>query len=648
MSQEQQTLHFAFGPVQDFVSQARRTRDLWAGSYLLSWLAGQAIHALEKKGGEVIMPEVKQDALLQQIRNPQPINFDNPASYLGSLPNRFTASVPAEVDGRVCTEAIHVHWKKVTDAVFALIEKNLDPLSDQIWQRQTQPKNFWECTWVLGEASYLLNQRKNFRVHFPSEEPGEKCTVCGEREEISAQPNRKTSKVWWQKLSSIKKIHGLDLGENERLCAVCLSKRLFPHIAQQAIDWQVPEFYPSTLYMSAVDWIIHVLNLAKDKGDVRQAAEQFLNTVKDRVIQCAEKQTWDKIAGIKELVESDRKLKGLEKFQYVDGAVFYQDALLRKDLKISNRSEVIKGLQKLQNAVQKYPPSKHTSATASPFYALLLMDGDNMGSLISNCSEDERHQISIALTAFTQEVPAIVRQHNGMLLYAGGDDVFALLPVSTALECARLCRRAYQCSFKENAPFVLEAQATLSAAVQYVQMTTALGVVVRDAHILLDTIAKDSTGRDALACRVWKRGGPILTWAQPWSKIDDGTLIETVLEGFTDETVGFSSKFFYTLPNLFDLVNAEGFPGNEQDIQDLLIAEYLANREHDWNDPSEPNKKLSQPEILKIAEERTGQLRHLCQEWKRTVTEQGKASFEPKKHSNSAALLIRFLAQKEI
>ncbi|MDQ3773077.1 MAG: hypothetical protein M3461_01130 [Pseudomonadota bacterium] len=31
-------LHFTLGPVQGFVAQARRTRDLWGGSFLLSWL----------------------------------------------------------------------------------------------------------------------------------------------------------------------------------------------------------------------------------------------------------------------------------------------------------------------------------------------------------------------------------------------------------------------------------------------------------------------------------------------------------------------------------------------------------------------------------------------------------------------------------
>ncbi len=39
-------LKLQIGPVQDFIAQARSTRDLWSGSYLLSWLMAAAINAL--------------------------------------------------------------------------------------------------------------------------------------------------------------------------------------------------------------------------------------------------------------------------------------------------------------------------------------------------------------------------------------------------------------------------------------------------------------------------------------------------------------------------------------------------------------------------------------------------------------------------
>ena len=39
MAEATQTFQFTLGPVQGFVAQARRTRDFWAGSFILSWLS---------------------------------------------------------------------------------------------------------------------------------------------------------------------------------------------------------------------------------------------------------------------------------------------------------------------------------------------------------------------------------------------------------------------------------------------------------------------------------------------------------------------------------------------------------------------------------------------------------------------------------
>ena len=50
------------GPVQDFIAQARRTRDLWYGSHLLSELGRAAARALVGGGAEVFLQEVHEPA----------------------------------------------------------------------------------------------------------------------------------------------------------------------------------------------------------------------------------------------------------------------------------------------------------------------------------------------------------------------------------------------------------------------------------------------------------------------------------------------------------------------------------------------------------------------------------------------------------
>ena len=45
------------GPVQDFIAAARRTRDLWFGSYVLSEVSKAAALAFKNKGATLIFPD---------------------------------------------------------------------------------------------------------------------------------------------------------------------------------------------------------------------------------------------------------------------------------------------------------------------------------------------------------------------------------------------------------------------------------------------------------------------------------------------------------------------------------------------------------------------------------------------------------------
>ena len=55
--------HFSIGPVQGFLAQARRTRDFWAGSFLLSWLSGVAMLAVQKQHGTFVFRRPPDDYL---------------------------------------------------------------------------------------------------------------------------------------------------------------------------------------------------------------------------------------------------------------------------------------------------------------------------------------------------------------------------------------------------------------------------------------------------------------------------------------------------------------------------------------------------------------------------------------------------------
>src|SRR5712691_6883822 len=46
-------LSVSIGPVQEFIAAARRTRDLWFGSYVLSELSKAAANAVARAGGGI-------------------------------------------------------------------------------------------------------------------------------------------------------------------------------------------------------------------------------------------------------------------------------------------------------------------------------------------------------------------------------------------------------------------------------------------------------------------------------------------------------------------------------------------------------------------------------------------------------------------
>ena len=54
---------FQLGPVQSFIESARTVRDLWTGSFILSWLTVTALKKAEGEGAETLSPDNSGDRL---------------------------------------------------------------------------------------------------------------------------------------------------------------------------------------------------------------------------------------------------------------------------------------------------------------------------------------------------------------------------------------------------------------------------------------------------------------------------------------------------------------------------------------------------------------------------------------------------------
>jgi CRISPR-associated protein Cmr2 len=623
-----QYFHFTLGPVQSFVAQARRTRDFWAGSFLLSWLSAVAMQTVQKQGGEIIFPKVSNNYLdwLEHKGQGAP-------PQQGGVPNRFKgglAKVPVDFNPDLVTASIQKAWTELANLVWQQDLTHAPSITREIWDRQV--KSFWEISWAVSDSeaeSNLLGRRKNWRTYLPPQEAGVKCMMMDGWQELSgiATPNAKGLKLFWDNLRQTSR-HGMatDLRDSEYLCAIAFIKRRFAHCFENLkaempagwmlYGWDVNVAVPSVAYMAAAPWLAKVLELApldeltKFHDIASRLTEQTYNEHKTN-LKC-----------IKSVIDKQKDKLLFWKLKSLDGNVFFEAALDNKNI-YENQTLAQTVRTKLKDLRKSV--SEQNLEPVSPFYAVLMMDGDSLGSHMSDSSKQQN--ISKGLEAFTNGVQAIVDEYSGFLIYAGGDDVLALLPLEWALNCAKALRDHYLKCFAAWD----EINTTLSGAIEYAHIRMPLGKVLSDAHQLLDDIAKEQTGRDAIAVRVWKPGGQHLEWAMPWEvaieKQTDVVIIDKLARDFRQDQqeTPFSNSFFFNVEERFaSLVDDDSQPFSEDDLVNLIAAEYINSGVNSQN-------KIT----LQTARQRIKPMLSQC--------------FSVSRQLNPKALqLIRFLAQKGV
>lgn len=652
------TLHFTLGPVQGFVARARRTRDLYAGSFLLSYLAGRAMYAVIKARGKIVFPAVCDekgqiaDPLLKAIRAvTEEERSIECRPVVGTLPNRFKAYIPDEFDPESCRRAVLDAWHRIAGVVwenFVADAAGKGRGVREIWERQVD--GFWEIAWAVGDENNLLDRRKNWRSHVPTSEAGDKCTVMGNLQELSGftrarKEERERQDAFWRKVR--RKLSAMELRDDERLCAVALIKRLYPLVDEAVIGWKLPRHYSSTSYLAAVHWIARTIEQKPDWAEKFARQGQKCGFGSGRGGR-------ESGAGIKCIAEAVGKQPRTSGLAHLDGNCFYVSTLENDRL----WSEDTAGCRRELRALLEECAEKPT-----PFYALLLMDGDRLGALLK---DNDGATVSRALLKFSERVERVVREHNGITVYAGGDDVLALLPLEDALAAAVKLRQCYKDAFQGP----LAPKATISGAIIYAHHHAPLKSVLAELHDLLDKTAKDATGRDSLAVCVWKGAGPVLTWSAPWdtllkdpespkqdAALDGGrsNLIDRLVDAFAtgDGKSGeYNSSFFYNIRSRFEILAATEekdtgrtavrlYAGGEdallkedKDIVALFTAEYLKSREREKEEVS-----------TEAVEKRMRRLLYLCRRsWRKDDT----LHLAEGPFSVDGALLVRFLATKGV
>jgi CRISPR-associated protein Cmr2 len=570
-------LQFQIGPVQEFIAQARKTQDLWSGSYLLSFLIAQAMLAIADEIGpdSIVFPQLRGLPLADlywakkgylgelKLRASHPNELLTP-----NLPNRFVALVPAgrATELALLAEAsIRNTWKDIADSVRAYLSSQLKGQCsgwDRHWDAQVRrfPIVDWAThTWgdtpdALGKAASGTPPVHGGWQHHPlrlMQLWAGQFIPPDVRESHSTESNR--GFAW-----------ALHLGMTDWKFAATKNSRPF---AQWHPNGPLEGDGLPKDHLDGKNEVLGGPNHSLFWATLRQnCPRQFKGS-----------QIYGAISAIKRL---------------------WPETYLPSALGLGQHTLAFKPV----DTIAQIDRAMDSEASDDDiYYAILALDGDDMGQWVSGgkaaplvhslaqpaADYFRRHwnqnvtgipadqvkrplspgfhaALSEALSNFSLYCAGpVVRAFGGQLIYTGGDDVLAMLPATTALDCAQ----ALQLAFRGIHPDSSDAQASHAAKQvlkdafdyeRHVQGFLALrrtegGDVGRAAHLkpnwplmvmgpqasasvgiaighvhspMQDTIqaardaertAKAQTGKNAFCLNVLKRSGEAVGYTAPWS-----------------------------------------------------------------------------------------------------------------------------------
>lgn len=473
-------LAISVGPVQEFIAAARRTRDLWFGSYLLSKISRAVATAVERRGGELIFPASS--------------HAENVANVILA---ELLAGEPKDMAMKA-RQAAQQRWREFADEALGQAS---GVIRSDIWSDQVDDVIEFYAAWVATSADYRANRamvmrllagRKNCRDFRPAKGRAgvPKSSLDGQRESVLNPPTQ-----WPQRFRA-----RLRIREGEQLDVVGLVKRV--------AGGNQP--YPSVARIAADPW---VRGNQHRLSPVTSACEQLRT---QEIVRRLDTTAYPQFAA----------------FPFEGTAVYTS----RHHELMEETEATADQLRPLCEALARLPQPE-------PYLAILVADGDRLGAAISALTSPDAHrQFSEALARFAGEARKIVNAYNGVMVYAGGDDVLAFLPVDKCLECAQ------KLNVKFGELLVAYGAPTLSVGI-------AIGHFMENLEDLLgygraaEKAAKEPD-RDGLAVHLHKRGGSPTRVRAKWSEKPSERLTRYAQLILSD---AIPSKLPYDLRKLADL-----------------------------------------------------------------------------------------------
>ena len=504
---------FAIVPVQEWIAEARRSRDLRAGSVFLSWAMGRLLASLGQDV-DVSVPCVDRfdpsiafaDAFTRQ-------------SY--SLPNRASGSAGSlhreELQRRLAAlesvlDRCWIEWVEqaqrtplVRGAGLGTFPANELPCPLNVVWALVDGDRLSEQTGVSADAHECLEQvfasvkRSRPAVRFAPGSAVGKCHQCGKREAVGPDNWLQWRALQARLVEDPDVVSGRRLGSGERLCRVCLIKRLAGYPGDAP--------FPSTHQIASAPW----LELAQDQLSGDEDAARSLSSF---------------LHAVGRFEPSDQGSDYLYSSTIDASLAQISSALKRRhgDDQLERRFEELCELRDRRARLSALLEHRDLPREPSDYGALLTFDADDMGAVIRQHRGlswgDPAGEIPYQLSVFAKDVAELLPRWHAVAFYLGGDEGLLLAPVQTAIELAHKIRASWKARMTPGAE--AGCLTGMSVGVAIFDRRRPLGAAIQNAHQAIG-LAKATDGKDALTVRVETASGSSWSttdrWGTSWDRV---------------------------------------------------------------------------------------------------------------------------------
>lgn len=493
----------SLGPVQSLIGAARRTRDLWCGSWLLSEAARAAAHALHN--------EQKHCLIFPCLDNPdkdlKPQNNPGDAANIVNILRAEVTADDAEAARALCDKAKKAaisHLTELGEKAKNEMKGMKRPIRDEVWDAQINDILEVFTAWVpIAEGSNGYEEAsKQLGVVLAARKATRDFRAC---ELLSTKGLPKSSldgaletvlqdlKDWPEGDKARRKLR---LSSGEQLDALGVIKRLAGNSDQ----------FTAYSRIAADAWI----------EQLTCEQQKYL------------REKYEPLVGL-ELATRVSGNKGIYDALPYDAQMLYEFRLDNELARTGADAESIKALKDLKNCIKQIS-QENKAGSPVPYAAILKADGDRMGVLVSRATKAEQsRKISLKLHEFASEVRQIVRWHRGHAIYAGGDDVLALVPLEQVLDCSQALAKSFKNALDEiaeNMGICSAERPTLAVGLGIGHLMEPLGSLRARADRAEHTAKGDGLEiprnalRNALAIELGIRSGAEISWRTQWNDKD--------------------------------------------------------------------------------------------------------------------------------